>query len=285
MPASDADGHELVSTYYVDNQVLSQKQVEETESHKLNEKTIKYTYDPTGRTLETLTENTEPKLTSTVISHYAGSGDVLTWTSEGTEKWKRNIPGIDGQTYTLVTTTGAIVGTFGNAGEDAEVPIEFPQDCTVGAQTLRIEYHRSGGTQTVTGKVIAGPTSTTTLEASPQAPVTNQSVTLTATVNTSAETPAGTVQFDNGGTVIPGCASEPVTATISGYAATCHTSFATTTATVQFKLNTTGRALLNTDHGRLAAALAILETAPGPEHTQTANVHLTLQKSHGKAKK
>ncbi len=30
-----------------------------------------------------------------MISHY-GSGSALTWTSEGAEKWTRNIPGIDG---------------------------------------------------------------------------------------------------------------------------------------------------------------------------------------------
>jgi Trypsin len=57
------------------------------------------------------------------------------------------------------------------------------------------------------------------------------------------------------------------------------------TTTVKIKLNPAGRGLFNADHGRLTARLAILQLAPAPEHTQTTNVHLTLQKSHGKAKK
>ncbi len=87
LPASDAGGHELVSTYYVDNQVASQEQ---------NKQLVDYTYDPLGRTLETTTENTETKAKTTKTFHYAGAGGALTWTSEGTEKWTRNIPGIDG---------------------------------------------------------------------------------------------------------------------------------------------------------------------------------------------
>lgn len=59
-----------------------------------------------------------------------------------------------GHTYTLITTTGSITGSFGNAGEDEEVPVEFPKTCMVSPQHLRIEYHRSGGTKTVTATVI-----------------------------------------------------------------------------------------------------------------------------------
>jgi hypothetical protein len=59
-----------------------------------------------------------------------------------------------GHSYTLITTTGGIAGSFGNAGEDQEIPVEFPKTCTVNPQHLRIEYHRSGGTNTVTATVI-----------------------------------------------------------------------------------------------------------------------------------
>ena len=86
LPASEAGGHELVSAYYVDNQVASQEQ---------NKELIDYRYDPAGRTMETASENKETKAKTTVISHY-GSGSALTWASEGAEKWTRNIPGIDG---------------------------------------------------------------------------------------------------------------------------------------------------------------------------------------------
>ena len=78
LPATDAGGHELTSSYYVDGQVASQSQ---------NEKTINYHYDPAGRTEETEIL-TKGKLEATVISHYSGPGEALTWTSEEEgKKW------------------------------------------------------------------------------------------------------------------------------------------------------------------------------------------------------
>ncbi len=87
MPAMDADEHEIMSTYYVDNQVATQTQ---------NEQLEKYTYDPDGRTMETISENEKTKAKSTIIAHYAGSGGALAWTSEGTERWTRDIFGVEG---------------------------------------------------------------------------------------------------------------------------------------------------------------------------------------------
>jgi len=97
MPSADAGGHEITSTYYVDNQLASETQ---------NAETFKYAYDPSGRTMETISEG---KTSSKVISHYAGSGNALTWTSEGSEKWTRNIPGIDGALDAIQTGGGSIV--------------------------------------------------------------------------------------------------------------------------------------------------------------------------------
>jgi DNA-binding beta-propeller fold protein YncE len=84
LPAADAGGHELVGSYYVDNQVYTQKQ---------NGETLTYEYDPAGRTLETISEG---KAAAKSISHYAGPGGTATWTSEGSGKWARSIPGING---------------------------------------------------------------------------------------------------------------------------------------------------------------------------------------------
>jgi tripartite motif-containing protein 71 len=87
LPAADAGEHEIKSTYYVDNQIATQEQ---------NKTLDTYIYDPAGRTMETTSENTETKAKSTIFSHYAGSGGTPTWTSEGAEKWARDIPGIGG---------------------------------------------------------------------------------------------------------------------------------------------------------------------------------------------
>jgi hypothetical protein len=61
-----------------------------------------------------------------------------------------------GKTYTFVSTTGSLSGTFANAPEGGpEIPIRFAQSCAQISQKLRIAYHESGGTQTVTGTVEA----------------------------------------------------------------------------------------------------------------------------------
>jgi streptogramin lyase len=90
LPAADAEGHELTSTYYVDNAVASQTQ---------NGVTNSYALDPEGRVRETTTG------TKKVVSHYDGSGESVAWTSESAESWTRNIPGIDGA-LTAVQTNG-----------------------------------------------------------------------------------------------------------------------------------------------------------------------------------
>ena len=84
MPAADAGTYPITSSYYVDNQVATQTQ---------NGQTLKYAYDPAGREREIVKEGT---VAATVIEHYDEPGGAVAWTSEGTEKWTRNIPGIAG---------------------------------------------------------------------------------------------------------------------------------------------------------------------------------------------
>jgi YD repeat-containing protein len=123
LPASDAGGSALTSEYYVDGQVFKQSQGEGESEQKLE-----YKLDPEERTLETVSSG---KTKSTVISHYDGSGSAVAWTGEGsgeTEKWTRNIPGIDGTltatqegegktgksvTLLLHDLQGDVVGTVG----------------------------------------------------------------------------------------------------------------------------------------------------------------------------
>ncbi len=95
LPASDAGKYELTSSYYVDGQVASQTQHEET---------LNYSYDPDGRTLETETSKGATKTTTS--SHYPGPGEAISWISEGGETWTRNIPGIDGTLTAIQSSSG-----------------------------------------------------------------------------------------------------------------------------------------------------------------------------------
>jgi RHS repeat-associated protein len=86
LPAQNSEDPELISSYYTDNQVQSQKQ---------NEQTISYTLDPTGRTLEA--DATGKPISANILSHYTGPGNTPAWTiNTSTKAWKRNITGING---------------------------------------------------------------------------------------------------------------------------------------------------------------------------------------------
>jgi hypothetical protein len=134
------------------------------------------------------------------------------------------------ETYTLVSASGALSGSFGNAPEGSEIPVEFAGSCSKVAQSMRIEYHRTGETKTVTGTVIGGPKSATALSVLPSDPVTNGVVALTATVKGGSETPSGTVEFKNGADAIPNCTRAAVT---QAGIATCKTVFAASESPVR----------------------------------------------------
>jgi DNA-binding beta-propeller fold protein YncE len=166
MPAADA-GHEIVSTYYLDNQVATQKQ---------NEQSFKYSYDPAGRMMEATSENETTKAKSTVITHYAGGGNALTWTSEGSEKWTRNIPGIDGAldaiqeagkspVLQLHDLQGNIVGTVGDSESETKLVSSYnstefgvpqpgltpPKYAWLGAQGVSSEPSQGAGASNQSG--------------------------------------------------------------------------------------------------------------------------------------
>ncbi len=129
-----------------------------------------------------------------------------------------------GDVDTLITTTGSLTGTF------SEVPngtILSLIGCSGTAPTVRINYTASTVTATILteGEPRTSTKTTTALEANPTHPVTNQSVTLTATVTASSGTPSGSVTFANHGTAIPGCSSQPVSLNGSSYTASCQTAF------------------------------------------------------------
>jgi hypothetical protein len=61
----------------------------------------------------------------------------------------------EGSTYTFISTTGTLSGTFANAPEKGPgISIDFAKNCVAqSAKDIRIHYNRSGGTETVTGTV------------------------------------------------------------------------------------------------------------------------------------
>lgn len=96
LPAADAGGSELKSSYYSDNQLATQEQ---------NHEAMRYNLDPAGRTRETISTGTTD---SDIISHYAGAGDSPAWTVEiPSGHWTRNIPGINGALAAIQNSTGS----------------------------------------------------------------------------------------------------------------------------------------------------------------------------------
>ncbi len=93
LPATDAGGSTLESTYYLDGQVNTQTQ---------SSKTVEYKPDPAGRTLTTTTSG------KTTISHYDAPGSALAWSAEEEGKWTRNIPGIAGELAAIQTHPGNV---------------------------------------------------------------------------------------------------------------------------------------------------------------------------------
>ena len=95
-PAADAGGHQITSSFYIDNQVATQAQ---------NGETLSYNYDPEGRTLETTSQG---KTTGTTVTHYPGPGEAVSWLSETSERWTRQIPGPDGTLTATATNLGTV---------------------------------------------------------------------------------------------------------------------------------------------------------------------------------
>jgi streptogramin lyase len=94
LPAADAEGHELSTTFYVDNAVASQSQ---------NGVTNNYYLDPEGRVRETVSG------ANSVVTHYDIAGETVAWTSESGGKSTRNIAGIDGTLSATQTNSGTPV--------------------------------------------------------------------------------------------------------------------------------------------------------------------------------
>lgn len=130
-----------------------------------------------------------------------------------------------GDVATLFTTTGKLSGTF--TGVPNGTILTVASSCQATAPQVQINYTSNS----VIATVVSGstPTTTTLATPNPSSASTNQKVTLTATVTTNTNgnvAPSGTVAFSANGAPIPGCTSQPVSASGSTGTATCTTSFA-----------------------------------------------------------
>ena len=156
------------------------------------------------------------QLSATGNVNLTGAGLVVQGETPGVMPTCPNLP--VGEVETLVSTPGALSGTFVNAPDGTA----FPLGCFGGTPPyVRINYT----THTVTATVV-NPTTTALTEA-PANPVTNQTVTLTATVTAGSGTPSGgTVAFSRNAVPILGCTSQPVSWSGTTGTATCQTAFA-----------------------------------------------------------
>jgi RHS repeat-associated protein len=96
LPAADAGGTPLVSTYYATNQIQSQLQ---------GGQTISYTLDPARRVSGRQYTGTN---NSTTIDHYSDGSDSPTWTDNGSGSWTRYGDGVDGNLAATQTSGGSI---------------------------------------------------------------------------------------------------------------------------------------------------------------------------------
>ncbi len=165
--------------------------------------------------------------------------DGIELASELTTDWNcETIPLLpDGQTYTLVATTGGLTGTLRNLPEGAVASLTRYGHGLCRPRSpmgLQIHYDTGGALQTVTATVVNGspiPVSYTDVHAEPWYRLqVNQPSTVTATVDVSSGATAGTVSFTAASSPVGGrplgCPDEYVA--VAGGApatATCEASF------------------------------------------------------------
>ena len=135
---------------------------------------------------------------------------------------------LTGQSVSFKSTdSGEFFGQVSDNG-NGTYSVQVRSSTTVGSATITATD--SSVSPAVSGQgtldQAAGPSTTSLLASS--ALVTNERVTLFATVNGGAGSPAGAITFNDGGASIANCVAEPITPSSPG--ATCQTSFAASTS-------------------------------------------------------
>jgi YD repeat-containing protein len=99
LPASDAGGHALETSYFAGGALYKQTQ---------NGTTNTYALDPVGRVRETTAESASGS--KTTISHYSGSASAPAWTeAQGGATFSRNVAGIGGSLCAIQTNTSTVI--------------------------------------------------------------------------------------------------------------------------------------------------------------------------------
>ena len=131
-----------------------------------------------------------------------------------------------GDELRIVSAAGRLTGRFANAADGATLTL--PCGGSGGDRpTARIAYTASAVTATILTPGTPGAPTATALSLADAGAVTNQPLTLTATV-TSVGAPSGTVTFRRIGVSsppLPGCDRRPVTPSGAMFTATCQTAF------------------------------------------------------------
>ncbi|MGO9821610.1 MAG: invasin domain 3-containing protein [Solirubrobacteraceae bacterium] len=139
---------------------------------------------------------------------------------------------LTGQSVSFKSTdSGEFFGQVSDNG-NGTYTVQVRSSTTVGSATITATDSTASPAISGQGTLgqAAGP-STTSLVASSSTLVTNQSLTLFATVNGGPGAPSGGITFNDGGVPIANCVTEPITPSNPG--ATCQTSFAAATSPEQ----------------------------------------------------
>jgi RHS repeat-associated protein len=125
LPAADAGGSELTSTFYQDNRLATAEQ---------NKQTIGYQLDPAGRTREIVSTG---KIVASEIQHYAGPGNSTpAWTGELSTNYTRYITGIGGTLAAVQHSSEAPTLQLSNLHGDIVATAYLSETATALASTV-----------------------------------------------------------------------------------------------------------------------------------------------------
>ncbi len=131
LPAGDAGGGEITSSFYADNQL---QRITQHEGGSQPEETIGYNLDPAGRTRETVA--TGNLRTADTISHFSGPGSEPAWTTNVPNgEWSRNVSGLSGNLVAVQANAEAPVLQLANLHGDVIATAYSSETATALAST------------------------------------------------------------------------------------------------------------------------------------------------------